>query len=85
MPSSTNAEPSAQALAALQKTIHQAEVQAVFVGTTANPVLAERLSEDSGIKLVPLYTGSLGEAGSGAETYLDYMRYNTRAIVEALK
>jgi ABC-type Zn uptake system ZnuABC Zn-binding protein ZnuA len=55
------------------------------VGTSVNPVLAERMAEDTGIQLVPLYTGSLGEAGSGAETYLDYIRYNTDAIVEALE
>ena len=82
---STNAEPSAQELADLQEAIAALGVRAVFVGTTVNPILAERVAEDTGIKLVPLYTGSLGESGSGAETYLDYIRYNTRAIVEGLK
>jgi ABC-type Zn uptake system ZnuABC Zn-binding protein ZnuA len=82
---STNAEPSAQELAELQEVIAELEVKAVFVGTTVNPALAERVAEDTGIKLVPLYTGSLGEAGSGVETYLDYIRYNTTAIVEGLK
>jgi ABC-type Zn uptake system ZnuABC Zn-binding protein ZnuA len=55
------------------------------VGGTVNPVLAERVAEDTGIQLVPLYTGSLGKAGSGAETYINYIRYNTKAIVEALQ
>jgi len=82
---STNAEPSAQEMAQLQKTIAETEAKAVFVGTTVSPVLAERLAEDSGIQLVPLYSDSLGEPGSGAETYLDYLRYNTNAIVGALK
>ena len=82
---STSTEPSAQELAALQDAISHYAVKAIFVGTTVNPVLAERVAEDSGIQLVPLYTGSLGKAGSGAETYLDYIRYNTKAIVEALK
>jgi len=82
---STSSEPSAQELAALQDAIVQYRVKAVFVGSTVNPVLAERVAEDTGIQLVPLYTGSLGEAGSDAETYLDYIRYNTKAIVEALK
>ncbi len=82
---STNAEPSAQELAELQEVIGELEVQAVFVGTTVNPVLAERVSEDTGSNLVPLYTGSLGETGSGVESYLDFIRYNTTAIVEALK
>jgi ABC-type Zn uptake system ZnuABC Zn-binding protein ZnuA len=78
---STNAEPSAQELAQLQEAIEKFDTKAVFVGTTANPVLAQ----DTGIQLVALYTESLGEPGSGAETYLDFIRYNTTAIVEALK
>ncbi len=81
----TGAEPSAQELAELQEAIGEFDVQAIFVGTTVNPVVAERVAEDTGITLVPLYTGSLGEAGSGAETYLDYIRLNTTAIVEALQ
>jgi ABC-type Zn uptake system ZnuABC Zn-binding protein ZnuA len=82
---STISEPSAQELAALQNAIKQYGVKAVFVGSTVNPVLAKRIAEDTGIQLVLLYTGSLGEAGSGAATYVDYIRYNTQAIVEALK
>jgi ABC-type Zn uptake system ZnuABC Zn-binding protein ZnuA len=82
---STNAKPSAQELAALQNAIGQSKIKAVFVGTTVNPALARQVAEDTGLKLVPLYTGSLGEPGSGAESYLDYIRFNTDAIVEALK
>ena len=81
----TGAEPSAQELAELQEVIQKVESKAVFVGTTVNPVLAARVAEDTNIKLIPLYTGSLGEAGSGVETYLDFIRYNTIAIVEALQ
>jgi ABC-type Zn uptake system ZnuABC Zn-binding protein ZnuA len=81
---STNAQPSAQELAELQNTINELDVKAVFVGTTVNPVLSERVAEDTGIQLVPLYTGSLGEPGSGVESYIDYICYNTTAIVEAL-
>jgi ABC-type Zn uptake system ZnuABC Zn-binding protein ZnuA len=82
---STNAEPSARELAELQETIQKFETKAVFVGTTVNPVLAAQVAEDTGIKLIPLYTGSLGQAGSGVETYVDLIRYNTTAIVTALK
>ncbi len=82
---STNAEPSAQKLAALQDAVGEYGVKAVFVGKSVNPALAERLAQDAGVKLVPLYTGSLGKPGSGAETYIDYIRFNTKAIVEALK
>jgi ABC-type Zn uptake system ZnuABC Zn-binding protein ZnuA len=82
---STNAEPSAQELVALRQAISQVEARAIFVGTTINPLLAQQLAADTGLQLVPLYESALGEAGSGAETYLDYMRYNTTAIVTALR
>jgi ABC-type Zn uptake system ZnuABC Zn-binding protein ZnuA len=81
---STNASPSARDLAALQEIIEQHKVKAIFVSIKANPTLAKRLAEDTGIQLVGLYAGSLGEAGSGAENYIDYIRYNTKAIVKAL-
>jgi ABC-type Zn uptake system ZnuABC Zn-binding protein ZnuA len=60
-------------------------VKAIFVNTTINPTLAKQVAADSGIRLVPLYAESLGEAGSGVETYIDFIRYNTTAIVEALR
>lgn len=82
---STSAEPSAQELAELQEVIEGQNVQAVFVGITANPVLSRQLAADSGLQVVPLYAETLGETGSGVETYLDLIRYNTTVIVEALR
>lgn len=82
---STAAEPSAKELAALEDAIREYGVKAIFVGTSVNPSLSQRVAEDTGVKLVTLYTGSLGPEGSGVETYIDYIRYNTTAIVEALR
>lgn len=82
---STIAQPSAQDLAALENIIQELDVRAIFVGKTINPALAERISADTGTRLVYLYTGSLTEQGGEADTYLAYMRYNVSAIVEALK
>ena len=82
---STAAEPSAQEMAKLQEAIAEYGAPAIFVGVSVNPNLAEQVTADTGTQLVPLYTGSLGPAGSGAETYVDYIRYNTTSIVEALK
>jgi len=82
---STLAEPSAQDLAAIEDAITQLGVRAIFVGNTVNPSLAERVASDTGAQLVFVYTGSLGESGSEAPTYIDYMRYNTTAFVDALK
>jgi manganese/iron transport system substrate-binding protein len=79
------AEPSAQQLAALENTIKEAGVQAIFVGKTANPSLAERIASDTGIKLVALYTGSLTDPGGEADSYLALIRYDVTAIVQALK
>ena len=82
---STNAEPSARELAELQQVIQTSNTKAIFVGTTINPVLADQIAADTGIKVIPLYTGSLGQPGSGTETYLDFIRYNTTALVKGLK
>jgi len=82
---STLSEPSAQELAALEKVIRDQGVVAIFVGVTANPALARRVADDMGIQLVSLYTGSLTDESGPASTYLDYMRYNVSAIVDALK
>jgi manganese/iron transport system substrate-binding protein len=82
---STAAEPSASEIAALQDAIIQYDVPAIFVGTTVNPSLSEQIAQDTGKQLLKIYTGSLGTAGSGVETYIEYIEYNTNAFVEGLK
>jgi manganese/iron transport system substrate-binding protein len=82
---STGAAPSANELAALENIVRQHHAKAIFVGSAVNPTLAQRVADDTGLKLVRLYTHSLGEAGSDVENYLDYLRHNTTAIVNALK
>ena len=80
---STAAEPSARELASLEDTILALDVKALFVGITVNPRIAERIAEDTGVVLVPLYSGSLSEPEAGS--YLELMKYNVNAIVEALR
>lgn len=82
---STLSEPSAQDLAQIQDAIQQYKVKAIFVGKSVNPALATRVAEDTGTRLVSVYTGSLSEPGGEAGTYLDYMRYNSTAFVTGLK
>jgi ABC-type Zn uptake system ZnuABC Zn-binding protein ZnuA len=84
-PVSPSSEPSAQDIAALQDAIREYGVPAVFTESTVNPKLAEQVASDTGVSLVSLYTGSVGEPGSGAETYMLLIRYNVEAIVEALR
>ncbi len=82
---STLAEPSAQDIARIEDAIAELDVNAVFVGNTINPSLAARVAEDTGTQLVFVYTGSLSERGGEAGTYLDYMRFNISAFVDALR
>jgi ABC-type Zn uptake system ZnuABC Zn-binding protein ZnuA len=82
---STNASPSAQEIASLEDTIRAQKVPAVFVGTTVNASLADQVAQDTGTKVVPVYTGSLTAPGGDAGTYLAFMHYNVNAIVSALK
>ncbi len=81
---STNAEPSAQELAALQDAITEYDVPAIFVGTTVSPTMSRQVAQDTGKALLTVYTGSLGPAGSGAETFIEYIRSNTNTFVEGL-
>jgi len=80
------AEPSAGQIAALVEAINQANVPAIFVETTINDRLAQIVAEETGrdIRVLTLYTDSVGLPGSGAETYLDMMRANVATLVEGL-
>ena len=84
-PVSPSAEPSAQELAALEDVIREYGVPAVFTETTVNPKLAEQIALDTGAKLVSLYSGSLGGPDSEVESYLELIRFDVSAIVEALQ
>ena len=84
-PISPSAEPSARDIAALHDTVREYGVPAVFAESTVNSKLVEQLAGDTGVKLVPLYSGSLGGPGSGVESYVALMRHDVTAIVEALK
>jgi len=82
---STMSEPSAQELAALEDAVRELDINAIFVGNTVNPDLAERIAKDTGSRLVFVYTGSLSESGGDADSYINYMKYNISAIVVNLK
>lgn len=79
-------EPSAQDIVALVNGIRQQGVKAIFLESQSNPKLVERVAQEAGIAIGPeLYTDALGAAGSPGATYIDAMRHNVRAIVDALK
>ena len=85
-PVTTEAEPTAKDLAELIEVIEHEGVHAVFGEKSHSGRLAQRVAEETGATLIGgLYTGSLGDEGGEAGTYIDLMRYNTTTMVEALK
>ena len=78
-------EPSAEHLAELIDVVRDNNVPAVFGETTVSDKLAQAVARETGAEVVQLYSGSMGEAGSGADTYLGMVRANVERIVEALK
>ncbi len=82
----TQAEPSSAELEALADTITDEGVGAIFAETTGSTALADALAEAVGgdIEVTELFTESLGEEGSGAETYVDMMRLDAELIRDAL-
>lgn len=84
-PVSPSSEPSAQDIAVLEDAIREYGVSAVFTESTVNPKLARQVAEDTGVKLVALYSGSVGGSGSGVESYVALIRFDVNAIVGALK
>jgi ABC-type Zn uptake system ZnuABC Zn-binding protein ZnuA len=83
-PLSPSSEPSARDLAGLEEAIRQYGLSVLFTEGTVSPVLADQVARDTGVRLVPLYTESLGPPGSGAESYIAMIRYDVQAIVAAL-
>lgn len=79
-------EPSAKDIAALIEAIEASGVTVIFAENTVGPALAESLAADAGIRVAPdLYTDSLGDEGSGTDTYIGLMQTDTITIVENLR
>ncbi|NJN82479.1 MAG: zinc ABC transporter substrate-binding protein [Caldilineaceae bacterium] len=86
---STLSEPSASDLAALIEKMQEHGVCTLFAETTVSNSLAQtvagELDDCDEVKVVQLYTGSVGPVGSGADTYVEMFRSNVEAIVEGLR
>ncbi len=83
---STMGDPSSAELAELVDLIETENVSAIFTETSEPAALADAVAAEVGndVKVVDLYTGSLGEPGSGAETLIGLLLTNARLIAEAL-
>ncbi|MET0697859.1 MAG: metal ABC transporter substrate-binding protein [Acidimicrobiia bacterium] len=83
---STLTEPSSAELAHLVEVMEQSGTSAIFAETTQPTALAEAVAAELGddVEVVELFTESLGEPGSGAETLSGMLLTNARRISEAL-
>jgi zinc/manganese transport system substrate-binding protein len=83
---STLGDPSSAQLASLVEEIEQEGIRTIFAETTRATRLAEAVAAEVGeeVTVVELYTESLGEPGSGADTLISMLLTNARRIAEAL-
>ena len=82
--SSSLAETNPADLQALADEIAATGAPAVFAETQGSTTDADALAAEVGVPVVTLTTDTLGEEGSGAETYVDLLRTNAELIVGAL-
>jgi len=83
---STEAEPSAKAIAALVAQIKREKVRTVFLENMADPRLSRMLARETGATLSgPLYSDALSKPGGPASDYLAMLRHNTTLFERALR
>lgn len=79
------AETNPAQLEELAELIESTGVAAVFAESQQSTADADALADRVGeVEVVTLFTGSLGDDGSGAETYLELLRINAELIASAL-
>lgn len=87
---STSVESNPQAFARLVDLLVAEDIDVIFAETTDTTTLADALASevigrsDLDVTVVQLYTGTLGEPGSGAETYVGMLRTTATLITDAL-
>jgi zinc/manganese transport system substrate-binding protein len=82
---STMAEPSPSEIAELAARVRDSGARAVFAEHTVAPTIVEALAREAGgVRVVQLYTDSLGEEGGPAATYGDMIVENARLVAEGL-
>jgi zinc/manganese transport system substrate-binding protein len=82
---STQAQPSAGDIADLVDQVREEGVRAVFPEEGVSQRLERALAREAGAQVGdPLWADTLGDEGSGAETYVDAMAANTAALVDGM-
>jgi ABC-type Zn uptake system ZnuABC Zn-binding protein ZnuA len=82
---STDREPTAAELAALTAKIQELGVSTIFTETSVSDRLSLAIAQETGVKVVKLYTDSLGTRANNANTYINMMGTDIDAIFNALK
>jgi manganese/iron transport system substrate-binding protein len=86
---STLAEPSASDLSDLIATMKAHELCTIFTETALSEKLAQTVAGEldycDEVKVLPLYSGSLGTSGSGADSYTGMFSANIETIVSGLQ
>jgi len=83
---STESEASARGVARLVRQIRKDQIKALFVENISDPRLIEQIGRETGVKPSgELYSDSLSAPGGEATTYIDMVRFNTRALTAAVR
>ncbi|PIE26786.1 MAG: metal ABC transporter substrate-binding protein [Micrococcales bacterium] len=83
---STEGQPSSAELAELVGVLDAEGVNAIFSNTATNSQLVDAVAAETGraVSVVSLHVGSVGPAGSDADTYQGMMIANARSVADAL-
>lgn len=82
----TEAEPSAQELAALITQIREDGVAALFVENITSPVLVQQIADETGLKIGgKLFSDALSERGGPATSYRAMFEHNLGQLLAALE
>jgi zinc/manganese transport system substrate-binding protein len=83
---STESEPSAKDIAALERQIRAEHITALFFENISNDALLRQIAKDTGVRVGGvLYSDALSPPDGPAGTYIAMMRHNLAEIVQALK
>lgn len=83
---STDAEPSAKAIAALVAQIRRDKIKAVFIENMTSPRIAEMLARETGAVLGgTVYSDALSAPGGPADTYLKMFHHNVTLFAAAMR
>ena len=83
----TLADPSSQDLANLASIMREEGVNVIFANVAEPTKLADAVAAEVGadVRVVPIFVESLGEPGTGADTYIGMMQANAQLISENLR